>query len=125
MRIVRPVEIRSKAYDRKMRYVLGRPSPLQFALSFFNDSYLSHASALEVHGFGSSEMTYVNREQSPKKTTSRLSQGRIDMAFENQPRRSALSNASVTSTYAHDDPWRVAPAKREDTSVLLPEQADL
>jgi hypothetical protein len=26
--IVRPVEIRSKAYDRKMRYVLGRPSPL-------------------------------------------------------------------------------------------------
>jgi hypothetical protein len=60
--IVRPVEIRSKAYDRKMRYVLGRPSPLQFALSFFKDSYLSHSSALEVHGLGSSEMTYVNRE---------------------------------------------------------------
>jgi hypothetical protein len=92
--IVRPVEIRSKAYDRKMRYVLGRPSPLQFALSFFKDSYLSHASALEVHGLGSSEMTYVNREQSPKKTTSRLSQGRIDMAFENQPRRSAFEFVS-------------------------------
>jgi hypothetical protein len=73
MRIVRPVEIRSKAYDRKMRYVLGQPSPLHLALSFFKDSYLSHASALEVHGLGSSEMTYVNREQSPKKTTSRLS----------------------------------------------------
>ena len=92
--IVRPVEIRSKAYDRKMRYVLGRPSPLQFALSFFKDSYLSHASALEVHGLGSSEMTYVNREQSPKKTTSRLSQGRIDMAFESQPRRSSFEFVS-------------------------------
>ena len=41
-------------------------------------------------------MTYVNREQSPKKTTSRLSQGRIDMAFENQPRRSAFEFASGT-----------------------------
>jgi hypothetical protein len=94
--IVRPVEIRSKAYDRKMRYVLGRPSPLQFALSFFKDSYLSHASALEVHGLGSTEMTYVNREQSPKKTTSRLSQGRIDMAFENQPFRVTFLNGKHT-----------------------------
>jgi hypothetical protein len=94
--IVRPVEIESKAYDHKMRYVLGRPSPFQFALSFFKDSYLSHGSALEVHGLGRSEMTYVNREQSPKKTTSRLSQGRIDMAFENQPRRSAFEFASGT-----------------------------
>ena len=92
--IVRPVEIESKDYDRKMRYVIGRPSPLQFALSFFKDSYLSHASALEVHGIGKSEMTYVNREQSPKKTTSRLSQLRIDMAFENQPRRSAFEFAN-------------------------------
>lgn len=54
--IVRPVEIQSKAYNRKMRYILGRPSPLQFALSFFKSSFLSHASALEVHGLGRSEM---------------------------------------------------------------------
>jgi hypothetical protein len=106
--IVRPVEIWSKAYDRKMRYVLGRPSPLQFALSFFKDSYLSHASALEVHGLGSSEMTYVNREQSPKKTTSRLSQGRIDMAFENQPRRSAFEfvSGSFRVLAAENRAWR-------------------
>lgn len=88
--IVRPVEIASKAYGRKTRYTLGRPSRLQFAISFFKDSYLSHASALEVHGLGGSEMIYVNREQTPKRTTSRLSQGRIDMAFKNQPRRSAF-----------------------------------
>jgi len=41
-------------------------------------------------------MTYVNREQSPKKTTSRLGQGRIDMAFKNRPRRAAFEFTSGT-----------------------------
>jgi hypothetical protein len=35
-------------------------------------------------GIRTSDMIYVNREQTPKKT-SRLSQGWIDMAFQNQP----------------------------------------
>ena len=83
--IVRPVEIRSKAYDRKMRYVLGRPSPLQFALSFFKDSCLSDASALEVDGLGSSEMTYVNRER-----LQRISQNQV------------VNNAWSPSFYRYD-----------------------
>jgi hypothetical protein len=41
-------------------------------------------------------MIYVNREQSPKNTTSRLSQGRIDMAFENQPLRSSFEFVNGT-----------------------------
>ena len=99
--IVRVAEIQSKSYGDKRRYILGQPSPLQFALSFFKKSYLSHASALYVHGIGTSDMIYVNREQTPKKTTSRLSQGRIDMAFQNQPRRSAFefANGSLKLTF--------------------------
>jgi hypothetical protein len=99
--IVGVAEIRSKSYGDKKRYMIGQPSPLQFALSFFRNSYLSHASALSVHGIGASDMIYVNREQTPKKTTSRLSQGRIDMAFQNQPRRSAFefANGNVQLTF--------------------------
>ncbi len=99
--IIRVAEIRSKAYGDKKRYLIGQPSPLEFALSFFKHSYLSHASALSIHGIGKSDMIYVNREQTPKKTTSRLSQGRIDMAFQNQPRRSAFefTNGSFKITF--------------------------
>jgi hypothetical protein len=81
--------------------MIGQPSPLQFSLSFFKRSYLSHASALYVHGIGTSDMIYVNREQTPKNTTSRLSQGRIDMAFQNEPRRSAFEfvNGSFKVTF--------------------------
>jgi hypothetical protein len=99
--IVRVAEIRSKTYGDKKRYMVGQPSPLQFSLSFFKNSYLSHASALSVHGLGTSDMIYVNREQTPKNTTSRLSQGRIDLAFKNEPRRSAFefNNGSFKVTF--------------------------
>jgi hypothetical protein len=96
--IARVGEICSKEYGRKSRYVLGDLSTLQFALSFYKNSYLSHASALHVHGFAASEKIYVNREQTPKKTTSRLSQRAIDQAFRNQPRRSAFEFTIRTTT---------------------------
>lgn len=88
--LARASEIRSKEYDSKSRYVTGELTILPFACSFFPRSYISHATALHVHGLLPIGTIYVNHEQSPKKTTSRLSQGRIDQAFQNQPRRSAF-----------------------------------
>ena len=83
-------EISSKEYGRKARYVTGNPSILQFACSFYKHSYLSHTTALHVHGLLPAGKIFVNHEQTPKQTTSRLSQGRIDQAFRNLPRRSSF-----------------------------------
>ncbi len=73
--LARTSEIRSKEYGSKSRYVTGELTILPFACSFFPRSYVSHATALHVHGFLPIGTIYVNHEQSPKKTTSRLSQG--------------------------------------------------
>ncbi len=99
--IDRVVEISSKEYGRKTRYVIGDLSLLQFACSFHKNSYLSHATALHVHGLLPMGKIFVNHEQSPKNTTSRLSQGRIDQAFRNQPRRSTyeFQTGSTTITF--------------------------
>jgi hypothetical protein len=51
-----------------------------FACSFFKNSYSCHGSALNIDGLASLQSVYVNHEQSPKKTTSRLSQRGIDLA---------------------------------------------
>jgi predicted transcriptional regulator of viral defense system len=89
-KIAQVAEITSKEYGRKARYVTGDLSILQIACSFYKNSYLSHATALYVHGLLPEGKVFVNHEQTPKKTTSRLSQGRIDQAFRNQPRRSSF-----------------------------------
>lgn len=83
-------EISSKEYGRKARYVTGNLSNLQFACSFYKHSYVSHSTALHVHGLLPAGKIFVNHEQTPKQTTSRLSQGRIDHAFRNWPRRSSF-----------------------------------
>lgn len=88
--IARTAEICSKEYGAKTRYITGKLTILPFACSFYPRSYISHATALHVHGLVPMGKIYVNHEQSPKKTTSRLSQGRIDQAFQNQPRRSSF-----------------------------------
>jgi predicted transcriptional regulator of viral defense system len=81
--------IQSKEYGRKARYVTGNLSLLPFACSFYKNSYLCHSTALHIHGLASLGSIFVNHEQTPKNTTSRLSQRGIDQAFHNQPRRSA------------------------------------
>jgi predicted transcriptional regulator of viral defense system len=83
--------IQSKEYGRKARYVTGHVSLLSFACSFYKNSYLCHSTALHIHGLASLEAIFVNHEQTPKNTTSRLSQPGIDQAFRNQPRRSAYT----------------------------------
>jgi predicted transcriptional regulator of viral defense system len=96
--IARVGEISSQGYGRKTRYVIGDLSVLQFACSFYKNSYVSHATALYVHGLSRPGKIFVNHEQTPKKTTSRLSQARIDQAFRNQPRRSTFEFQVGTHT---------------------------
>jgi predicted transcriptional regulator of viral defense system len=74
-----------------MRYVWKDASPFALGLSLGRGSYLSHGSAVLLHGLTQqiSKTIYVNKEQSPKPTpTGSLSQEAIDRAFRNQPRAS-------------------------------------
>lgn len=71
------------------RYVWGDASAFEVALSLRPRSYLSHASAVFLHGLTTQipKTVYVNQEQSPKPTPSGgLSQQRIDHAFRSRPR---------------------------------------
>jgi len=96
--IARTEEIHSSEYGKKSRYVTGYLSPFEFALSFFKHSYLSHGTALHLHGHAPEGKIFVNHEQTAKKSTSRLSQRGIDQAFRNQPRRSAFEFKTKTSS---------------------------
>jgi predicted transcriptional regulator of viral defense system len=95
----RRIDIKSKDYGAKSRYITGDLSLLSFACSFYKRSYISHATALHVHGLLPEGTVYVNHEQTPKKTTSRLSQAGIDQAFKNQPRRSSYEFRTETHTF--------------------------
>ena len=88
-----------KDYGAKSRYTTGDLSLLPFACSFYKRSYISHATALHVHGLLPAGTVYVNHEQTPKKTTSRLSQTGIDQALRNQPRRSSYEFRTETHTF--------------------------
>lgn len=82
-------QITSDEYGRKDRYVIGDVSFPQLALSFYKDSYLSHGTALDLHGLASFKGILVNHEQSPKPGGGgQLSQSGLDQTFSNQPRRS-------------------------------------
>lgn len=87
--LLKVTEITSPAYGRKARYLLGKVSFLQFASSFYKNSYLSHGTALQLHGLASFDTTFVNHEQSPKPSRSRLSQSGLDRAFKSQQRQTS------------------------------------
>lgn len=76
------------------RYVWGDDvSPYEVALSLRPRSYLSHASAVFLHGLTRQivRTVYANTEQSPKPAGKGvLVQGRIDYAFRQPPRTSAF-----------------------------------
>ena len=85
-------EISSDSYGRKARYLVGEVgevSFLQFASSFYKVSYLSHGTALHLHGLATLGTAFVNHEQSPKNSTSRLTQSGLDRAFRSQQRQSS------------------------------------
>jgi len=88
---LRSVELKSNNYRSIIRYIWGQASPYEIALSLKPRAYLSHGTAIFLHGLNDQlpKTIYVNQEQSPKpKSSGTLSQEAIDRAFSNEQRRS-------------------------------------
>jgi hypothetical protein len=92
---LREVTLKSADYGSQTRYVWRNPSVHAVALSLKTNSYLSHETAMFLHGLTdrSVERIYVNREQSPKPKGSGLSQESLTKAFANKQRESKLTYA--------------------------------
>jgi predicted transcriptional regulator of viral defense system len=77
------------------RYVWGEASPFAVGLSTFKGAYLSHGTAVFLHGLNDQiprRVIYVNHEQTPKPGTDvLLSQEAIDKAFTRPQRLSTFS----------------------------------
>jgi hypothetical protein len=89
---LRPVSLASANYSGFVRYAWGEVSSYQIALSVRPRSYLSHGTAVLLHGLTDQVLKtiYVNQEQSPKPAPrGELTQIAIDRAFSNQQRKSA------------------------------------
>ena len=76
-------------YGTITRYLLGKHSSYELALSLQRNTFLSHGTALAIHKAAASENTiYVNREQSPKDRATKIRQAGIRLAFRNKQRQS-------------------------------------
>jgi hypothetical protein len=91
---LRVCDLRSDRYGRKItRYSWGRTSALELAASINARGYLSHATAVELHGLVrlSARTIYLNVEQSAKPLNDgTLTQDGIDRAFSGKQRVSNL-----------------------------------
>ena len=88
---LRSVSLKSASYSGFVRYRWGEVSSYQVALSVRPRSYLSHGTAVFLHGLTDQipKTIYVNQEQSPKPLPpGGLTQSSIDRAFSGQQRRS-------------------------------------
>lgn len=95
-----------------VRYGRGSPTPFEVALSVRPSSYLSHGSAVYIHGLTEQvpRTIYVNREQSAKPRGSVPTQESIDRAFSNSQRQSNYS-------FSFSD-WRVVILSGKNTGNL-------
>lgn len=87
--ILQEVVLESDRYAPKRRYVRGKASTYQIALSLTPRGYLSHATALHLNGITveKGEFTYVNREQGKKyRDDEGLTQKGLDLAFKGKQR---------------------------------------
>lgn len=87
------VEIRSES-QTIARFTWGEVSDFAIAVSIRPDAYLSHGTAVFLHGLTEQipKTIYVNKEQSPKpRFSSPLSQKSLDLAFSRPQRRSKYS----------------------------------
>jgi hypothetical protein len=86
-----PVEGDLPGYKPFTRYIWGSATAYEVALSLRGGSYLSHASAVFLHGLTQQiiRAVYANKEQSPKPAPrGALTQNGIDSAFSRPPRLS-------------------------------------
>jgi hypothetical protein len=85
--ILRRAEFEAKEYPPIVRYLRGKPSAHELALSLRRNSFLCHKTALTLHGLEPAVTTmYVNKEQGPKAATTGITQEGINRAFENKQR---------------------------------------
>jgi len=91
--ILRNIKLDSKLYGSLQRYSRGDPSPYALALSLRSSAYLSHASAVFLHGLTDQipKTIYANKEQSPKHSSGFLEQEAIHRAFKRPQRKSNYS----------------------------------
>lgn len=88
-KLVIRAEFTSSRYETIVRYLRGKHSINELALSLQRGSFLSHGTALTVYGLSTpGDTTYVNREQSPKNRPSEITQAGINLAFKNKQRQS-------------------------------------
>ncbi len=110
---LKKIELKSQKYRSVTRYVWNRPSPYEIGLSIKPRAYLSHGTAVFLHGLNQQipATMYVNQEQSPKpRPAGRLSQEGIDRAFSNEQRQS-----SFTLTYKE---WQFLLVSGKNTNRL-------
>lgn len=91
---LRKVVLSSQAYGNVDRFAWGDASSFLLGLSLKRGSYLSHGTAVFLHGLTEQlpNVIYVNHEQTPKpKPSGSLTQESLDRAFANQQRRSNYS----------------------------------
>lgn len=90
---MKQLTLEARSHSSALRYSWGsNASPLSVGLSLRRDSYLSHASAMWIHGIGKIERKiFVNREQTQKNPSQgSLTQEGIDRAFRSEQRQSSL-----------------------------------
>lgn len=89
------VEITTGTQAAVVRYTWGQASPFAVAISLRPSAYLSHGSAVFLHGLTQQipNTIYVNREQSskPSSDSSSLTQHSLGLAFSRPQRRSKYS----------------------------------
>ena len=89
---LRKLSLRAKHYAPLARYVWGDVPPYRLAVSLWNGAYLTHGSAVFLHGLTDEipKVIYVNKEQSEKpEGPGGLTQERLDMAFSRPQRTSS------------------------------------
>ncbi len=89
---LRKLALRAKHYTPVTRYVWGDVSTYQLAAALWKGAYLTHGSAVFLHGLTDEipKVIYVNREQSEKPAPEGgLTQERLDMAFSREQRTSS------------------------------------
>lgn len=105
---------RAESYGREItRYSWGDVSTYELAQSLNARGYLSHSTAVALHGLTDliPKTLYLNVEQSPKPASSSpLTQHGIDLAFSRKQRQSNM-------TYGHKD-WSVTIINGKNTANL-------
>ncbi|MGF1657613.1 MAG: hypothetical protein ACFCU3_11630 [Verrucomicrobiales bacterium] len=84
------VTLESEHYSDEKRYIWREATEYELALSFRHGAYLTHATAIFLHGLNDEipGTVYVNHEQSPKPRGGTLTQESIDRAFKSPQRLS-------------------------------------